>query len=270
MLVARLTPIEKTTFIPQLPHPYYNLRYQVPDFAFISGIYNPYTNLWLEGMSWKLMKNTYQTYLAVGQPKFVNTIDLDRALIWPFQPAASGVLFLLYKATAPVISDSHVPILPASVGSQLVEYAATADALEQAREFTKAKKWWSRLYKPQGSNKISIYQQAINEIKNLARADREMVLEPYRWIFHGGAYGGGIDTDVWISNEVPAGTIDGSNATFTLSKIPNPASSLMLMRNGQVLFQGIGYSLSGNSVIYANDYIPQPGIHTHRAWYQIS
>src|SRR5712671_375182 len=55
-IVALLCPIEKATFIPQIGSPYYEFARQIPDFMYVLGIYNPITLLWLDGMSYRLMK----------------------------------------------------------------------------------------------------------------------------------------------------------------------------------------------------------------------
>lgn len=283
-IYALLTPSEKTTFIPQISSPYYNLAVQIPDFMYVAGIYNPITLLWLEGMSWKLMKATYQTYLAIGNPQYYNIQDLRRLIIWPYLPQAFSVLFVVYKCKAPTIyippvtdggagmyDPDHVVILPNSTALQLLEYFTVADLMEQAREFTKAGLWWGKLIAaPPG--KRSIIDQARTELKDLARADKENVLEPYRWIFHGGASG----NVTWINDETPAGTIDGTNPIFTLAQVPNPSSSVLLVKNGQVLFVGTGYVLSGQTITFQTGYIPNPPTGGDpvgdqiRAWYQVN
>lgn len=287
---ALLNPIEKTTFIPQINSPYYDFAKQIPDYMYVAGIYNPSTLLWLEGMSYKLMKATYQTYLAIGNPQYYNVQDFRRLIIWPFNPSAAGVLFVVYKAKAPQIyipdptggvNNLYDPdatiLLPYSIALQILEYFTMADLMEQKREFTKAKKWWDKLLKPPVDKRgqsigPSLIDQAIREIKDLARADRETVLEPYRWIFHGGASG----NVTWINNETPSGTIDGVNTTFTLAQVPNPSSSVLLMKNGQCLFEGVGYTLSGQTITFQTGYIPEPPTSGDplgdlvRAWYQIN
>lgn len=270
-IVALLSPIEYSTLIPKQSSPYYQLTQQIPDFMYLSGVYNPDTNLWLEAMTYRMMKSQYQTYLAIGQPKWVTIIDFNRVMFWPFLPQATGVLYLLYKAKAPLITYDHVPILPLSVSRQLLEYFTTADLFEQAREFSKAGIWWNKLYNAAPGQK-TIMVQAELEIKALARMDRETVLEPYRWIFHGGTF----NVANWINAETPAGTIDGVNASFTLAAVPNPTSSVILTKNGQILYNGVGYTLNGASITYQSGYIPNPSAGTGdpgdliRAWYQIT
>lgn len=282
-LVGLLCPIEHSTLIPQEPEPYYGLDSQIPNFMYISGIFNPHINQWLEGLTYKQMKATYQTYLAIGQPKWFSIMDLKKVLVWPYDPGARGVLYILFKESAPQLIDitarncctieeqldsafKHVPILPYSTGPKLLEYFATADLLEQAREFKKAKVWWDKalLVNPT-TGAASLYLQCKKEIESLARMDRETVLEPYRWIFHGGQF----NSVQWINNEIPSGVIDGANAVFSLSQVPNPTSSLILSKDGQILYQGLGYSLNGQTITLVAPYIPNP-TDALRAWYTVA
>ena len=52
----------------------------------------------------------------------------------------------------------------------------------------------------------------------------------------------------FVDEESPAGVVDGVNTTFTLANAPNPASSLMLYRNGLLQKTGMDYSLSGATI----------------------
>ncbi|MCS7025695.1 MAG: hypothetical protein NZV14_12915 [Bryobacteraceae bacterium] len=64
-------------------------------------------------------------------------------------------------------------------------------------------------------------------------------------------------TPAFVDHEVPAGLLNGSNATFTLSNTPNPASSLQLFRNGVMQKAGLDYTLAGNTITFAPTSIPQ-------------
>lgn len=55
---------------------------------------------------------------------------------------------------------------------------------------------------------------------------------------------------VFVDVEIPTGTVDGVNRTFTLRDVPNPASSLNLMRNGISYTAGVDYTLAGNVITY--------------------
>lgn len=51
--------------------------------------------------------------------------------------------------------------------------------------------------------------------------------------------------------EVPSGTINGSNVTFTLANTPNPALSLVLFRNGVLQYPaGIDFTLSSSTITF--------------------
>ncbi len=62
-----------------------------------------------------------------------------------------------------------------------------------------------------------------------------------------------------VDFEVPSGTIDGSNTTFTLNMPPSPPSSLALHRNGMKLTPQTDYSLSGVAIVFSSAAVPQPG-----------
>lgn len=59
--------------------------------------------------------------------------------------------------------------------------------------------------------------------------------------------------------EVPAGTVNGVNAVFALSATPNPAASLILIRNGLVQTAGVDFTLSGAAITFLAGAIPQTG-----------
>jgi hypothetical protein len=61
----------------------------------------------------------------------------------------------------------------------------------------------------------------------------------------------------FIDGEVPAGIINGSNASFTLANVPNPSISLALFRNGLLLTQGGDYTLASNAITFLTGAIPQ-------------
>lgn len=63
----------------------------------------------------------------------------------------------------------------------------------------------------------------------------------------------------FVDSETPTGTVDGANSTFTLSGTPNPATSLLLYRNGILQKQGLDYQLSGNTITFLSVAIPQSG-----------
>lgn len=69
----------------------------------------------------------------------------------------------------------------------------------------------------------------------------------------------------FIDDEVPTGSVNGSNVNFTLSQTPSPAASLNLFLNGIRLRRGVDYTLTGNAVAYA--VAPESG-DNHYAFYR--
>jgi hypothetical protein len=259
---AELTPTVRSILIPKLDTPYYNLAEAIPDYMYLYGIFNCTTNRWLEPLPSLLYKRDRLNFFMVGEPQFFNVVDLRRVTIWPYPSAPVGAFFIVYKAFPLLFELAQTPELPHSIGSQYLEYFTTAEMLEQDREFTKALLYWNKIHAKKGTTP-SLYDQLKREISNLARYDIDNVLEPYRWLFHGGG-----SSTMWISNETPSGNVDGSNYTFTLQGVPNPTSSLILQVNGQTLFQNVAYTLSGQTVTIAGEYIPQTGDYI-RCWYQV-
>jgi hypothetical protein len=62
----------------------------------------------------------------------------------------------------------------------------------------------------------------------------------------------------FIDAEIPSGTLDGVNATFTIANTPSPSSSTAVYRNGLLLKQGGDYTVTTNSILFVSGAIPQP------------
>lgn len=69
----------------------------------------------------------------------------------------------------------------------------------------------------------------------------------------GGVYPGFSDS------ETPSGTINGSNAVFTLAFTPSPAASLELYLNGLRQDAGVDFTLSNNTITFFTASTPEPG-----------
>ena len=75
-------------------------------------------------------------------------------------------------------------------------------------------------------------------------------------------------TETYVDAEVPSGTINGSNDTFTLAHAPSPAGSLELFRNGLFMTAGgVDYTLTGSTIVFGALSIPQTG-DTLICWYR--
>jgi hypothetical protein len=75
----------------------------------------------------------------------------------------------------------------------------------------------------------------------------------------GGCGGGSGLATLYSDSEIPAGAVDGNNASFTLQFAPSPASSLELYLNGLLMTQNTDYSLANNIVTFFLRSTPQPG-----------
>jgi hypothetical protein len=63
----------------------------------------------------------------------------------------------------------------------------------------------------------------------------------------------------FFDGDSPSGTLDGVNSQFTLSTVPNPASSLAVFRNGLLQKIGQDYTLNGQTLVFVSGATPQPG-----------
>lgn len=55
----------------------------------------------------------------------------------------------------------------------------------------------------------------------------------------------------FADNETPSGSINGSNAAFTLAHNPSPDASILLFLNGQQLTQGVDFTVSGTTITFS-------------------
>ncbi len=62
---------------------------------------------------------------------------------------------------------------------------------------------------------------------------------------------------LFIDRESPAGSVDGTNSTFNLSKIPTPVSSLTVYRNGLVQSPGVDFAVNGSTITFLPGSVPK-------------
>jgi len=74
---------------------------------------------------------------------------------------------------------------------------------------------------------------------------------------------------VFVDAEIPTGTANGTNASFTLANPPSPGSSLTLYRNGLIQSNNIDFTLSGSTIAFSGPSIPHGG-DILQAFYRIS
>jgi hypothetical protein len=73
----------------------------------------------------------------------------------------------------------------------------------------------------------------------------------------------------FVDSENPSGILDGTNRVFTLAGVPANGGSLHLFRNGILLKEGLGYTLSGSMITMAAADPPAAG-DTLQAWYRLA
>jgi hypothetical protein len=74
-----------------------------------------------------------------------------------------------------------------------------------------------------------------------------------------GTCGGSGSAPAFVDAETPAGTINGTNAVFTLAQSPNPGSSLSIYRNGLLQKLTTDYTVSSNAITFVTASRPQTG-----------
>jgi len=52
-----------------------------------------------------------------------------------------------------------------------------------------------------------------------------------------------------FEQEIPAGTVNGSNKIFTLSKIPHSTKAVIVLMNSQVQYQVSNYTIDNSGVV---------------------
>jgi hypothetical protein len=62
----------------------------------------------------------------------------------------------------------------------------------------------------------------------------------------------------FVFNEIPAGTINGVNTSFTLAHSPE-GSTLMVYVNGLLMLQGGDYTLSAKTITFLTGAVPEAG-----------
>jgi hypothetical protein len=70
---------------------------------------------------------------------------------------------------------------------------------------------------------------------------------------------GGSAGPTFVDDETPAGTVNGTNAVFTLVNAPSPSASLVLFRNGIRQRVGVDYTISGSTITFLAVAVPQSG-----------
>lgn len=122
---------------------YYNFAVLISDYFAPVAIYNNNTKRWFGTENRKSMATLRRDWeLIVGNPELFFPIDSRRCFLGPRMVTGSGNMTVFYRAQAPTLSGSTVPLVHADETKLLVDYA-TADMLDQQEEFIKAERFWT-------------------------------------------------------------------------------------------------------------------------------
>ncbi len=99
---------------------------------------------------------------------------------------------------------------------------------------------------------------ALGELETVSGSDADCVHVDGSADLCGGASSTSLGAQ-FRDGETPSGAVNGTNATFTLSYVPNPAGSLLLYKNGLLQKAGTDFTLSSQTVTFLAGAIPQTG-----------
>ena len=185
--------------------------------------------------------------------------NLNELVLWP-TPGSPGVLRMEYPLSMTFASDTSTSELPPWTRYSAVDYCAFRAYLRNGpnQDLNKAYVYkgqfnlkmleyedWKRQYMPQRYGQI---RPATDFEVRLVDPDRGSLNLP-------------VPTPSAVSfyDEVPSGTVNGTNDTFTLTYAPSPTSSLKLFVDGVLMKQGTHYTLSSKTITFNSSYIPQTG-----------
>lgn len=252
--------LEKSFKFPQLNNQtYYDFGRFHPDILAVSGIWSFNINRWLIPASRKLFDTwRWDWELMTGEPRWFDPINYRYTCIIPHNSPTSGAFQVFYKAKADQLTDVQIPSIPPSAIKAIENYA-TADQFFIDREFSKGSRYYKQWLEDIPIIKKLALRKADADRVNLSAPNDSMP------IFSDNG------DNMQISDETVQGTIDGVNTIFAIAKVPNPTSSLMLFLNGQLIYQGLGYTLNDNQITMNSDYIPQVNTpaDAFKAWYLV-
>lgn len=139
--------IQKTANLTLLDNTvYYDIPAAISDFFAVVAAYNNNSNRWLEFQPLKHFDGVRIDWeLWTGEPLFGSISNFRYLAFIPHQVDAVGTITIWYRALAPVLSGSTVPLIHTDE-QDLLELYATADLLDQAEEYTKADSYWEQYF----------------------------------------------------------------------------------------------------------------------------
>jgi len=206
-----------------------------------------------------IIKRDWRNVTTGGVPAVVYQETEGEFGLWP-PPDSTGTLTLEYPVKLSFSTDTDTCNLPPWTRYSCVDYCAyrayarngpTAD-MNRALAYKAAFKERLLKYK---KVKRKFFPRLYTGFVEAEDFEKRLVSPSF----------GGLDVIVTgvsglaFYDEVPSGTINGSNDTFTLTHSPSPTDSLKLFLDGVLLKQGTHYTLSGSTITFVAAYIPQTG-----------
>ena len=206
-----------------------------------------------------IINREWRNTTSGGTPAIVYREVEGEIGLWP-PPDGTGTLELEYPVKMSFATDTDTSELPPWTRYSCVDYCAY-------RAF-------ARNGPNMDMNRALLYKKAFREdVWKYTKVKRRFFPRNYTGFVAGDAFEkrlvsptyGGIDvaivtpTKILFYDEVPSGTIDGSNRVFTLTHEPSPADSLKLFLDGVLMEQGTHYTLSGSTITFVTAYMPASG-----------
>jgi hypothetical protein len=184
----------------------------------------------------KLVPTTTAVTAASYTVMYLVDGKLTNTEIWSVPPSTAPVAIRMVRTSTP-----PVPPPPGDTAIQIADVAGLSDALAD-RPARGSGYLPGRILVPDTNGDLSGMNGSADQC---VRGD--------------GSLGPCGSNPLFIDLETPNGTMNGSNASFTLSKAPSPAASLLLFRNGLLQNAEVDFTLSGSSVSFQPGSVPQPG-----------
>ena len=192
-------------------------------------------------------------------------MDSSRIELWPSPgTATAGTLRIEYPIIGTFTTSTSTCDLPAWVSNSAVDYVCYRAYLRDGPNNSL----------PRALRRKKSFEQSLTLVKRIKDShlpSRQLTIKP------GGRYEADIllarrrtgdpvpiptpssSTTTLTYDEIPTGSINGSNNTFTLTHTPSPTESLKLFNTGVLLQQGTHYTLSGTTITFVTAFIPASG-----------
>lgn len=140
---------------------YYDLSIILSRYIRPMAIYNRNIDRWLDFKDLLFLDSLRTDWeLTRGESYYVVVLDHKQVALNPTLVIASGGMDIFYKASAETLTETSTPEIPETYETILEEYA-TADLLEQAEEYEKAKIFWDKFYNKLKDLKLDVEKRSL-------------------------------------------------------------------------------------------------------------